>query len=381
MAATPAAPPAAPAPTFDFNLSSINELLNQGNNAVITDERVAEIKNHFTSIRFRYGELIGRGGYGLAFSVRERVGVGVGGGRWRMLAVKRALRGENEGDLREEIKWMRRLSGSAPIARVIATRDDPAPPSRGARRFRQLVNRVRGKREGFLIGLKGPVLVVEYMENADLARLWTRLYQFDQLLPNRILWAFFLCFGDCADRWQRAWADGAWGYTRGKHHARRHGRLPRTHLVPVLKFIDFGKAKEDLGVETNALDICRVMLNMIARKVVVVGVARAVSTYKGYQTMATEILPQGNGARYPTLDDDLRDFLARCLAERPADRPSLAEMLATAEAAVSNKDAAPFAPNEALETDEAIRALLKRLVYDADTGVSLTAALGGGPPS
>lgn len=85
----------------------------------------------------------------------------------------------------------------------------------------------------------------------------------------------------------------------------------------------------------------------------------------GFSTKATEIMPEGNGAKYPTLDSDLRDFMARCMADEPGNRPSLAEMLEIAEAAVRNKTPETFEDSE-LETDRAIRDIIQEYIYDAD---------------
>lgn len=106
------------------------------------------------------------------------------------------------------------------------------------------------------------------------------------------------------------------------------------------------------------------MLVLIVRREV--RIRRAKSQYQGFETLATEILPHGNGANYPTLDPDLRALLARCLRVNPADRPGLQEMLQTAERAVRDREAAHYEPNEALETDDAINRTLQEVLYDAD---------------
>ena len=59
---------------------------------------------------------------------------------------------------------------------------------------------------------------------------------------------------------------------------------------------------------------------------------------EGFQTYAVPIL-----RGYPELDDDLRALLARCLAQDPANRPSLADLLGRAQAAVRSRTAASYA--------------------------------------
>lgn len=76
---------------------------------------------------------------------------------------------------------------------MIADRDD-VTTFVGTRRLRRLLMRgIIGQTSASLIGLSGPVLVMEYLENSDLARLHYRLNKYKADVPNRILWAFFLC--------------------------------------------------------------------------------------------------------------------------------------------------------------------------------------------
>lgn len=92
--------------------------------------------------------------------------------------------------------------------------------------------------------------------------------------------------------------------------------------------------------------------------------------YQGVDTSAAEILPAPHGhfdARYPTLDAELRDFLALCLASQPRDRPTLAAMLQTAEAGVRKGASAYGSSSSSRETDEFIAAVFRRMVYDGET--------------
>lgn len=143
-----------------------------------------------------------------------------------------------------------------------------------------------------------------------------------------------------------------------------------------------------------------------------VGPASRTAEHNGIRTLATEIVPKGNGAKYPTLDPELRDFLARCLAWKAEDRPDLSTMLTTAEDALRARTAAastdstdetdePATDTDSIDTnpdsndetgeatedpddvdetdeaikpldntnesDEAIRDMIQALIYDADT--------------
>ncbi|EMR65004.1 hypothetical protein UCREL1_8013 [Eutypa lata UCREL1] len=71
---------------------------------------------------------------------------------------------------------------------------------------------------------------------------------------------------------------------------------------------------------------------------------------------------------YPLLDAELRDLLARCMAQQPADRPSLPALLRTVQDAVSTRTAAWYSfppPDDRRETADGIRDFVRRAVYDA----------------
>ncbi|KAI0838059.1 kinase-like domain-containing protein [Hypoxylon sp. FL0890] len=349
------------------------------------DQIEAELRTHFAVQwrKYTFEGLLGRGAFGLTFRVVEKLSAD----KFRRLAIKRSLRPRQEDDLRNEIEWLKTLRGAEHIVRILASRDDresTAGPRRGRRtRLRHSPLNLQDS----LTGLYGPIVVLEYLENADITRLYNRLVQHDQLLPNRILWSFFLCLiracvalaypprgaEDEPNVLETVPTDGT--APSMIEHADLHtanimigevgGGFAEHNLVPPLKFIDFGRTREGFqGVSDNVWKISRIMINLIARQQV--RISAWISDYQGFETRATEILHHGNGAKYPTLDDDLRDFLARCLADEERDRPTLANMLEIAENAVKNKTAAAY-PGQAGETDEEIRNLLQRFIYDADT--------------
>ncbi|CAJ2500052.1 Uu.00g029050.m01.CDS01 [Anthostomella pinea] len=354
--------------------------------AELTEQRIAELRTHFDAQwRFKFETVLGRGSFGVAVRILERQAWG----RSRRLAVKRALQAASADDLRNEIRWLETLGGAVHIVRVVGTSDDPRPPTRGGRTLRRRLARLTRNKSSFLVGLGGLVLVMEYLENGDLSRLRERAFRHNQLLPNRVLWGFFLCL-------IRAVVGMAYPQIRGigaapkletiptdgtppgtLEHGDLHmgnvmvggmGDFAEHSLIPGLKIIDFGLAVEATGVEQNVSDVVKLMIETITRQVIFDIFDYQRSIHKGVETTATLVLPQGNGAiPYPTLDDDLRDLLARCVAVDARLRPTLAEMLETAQNAVMNKTAATYAPNDGLETDAAVEAVLKTLVYDADT--------------
>ncbi|KAI1141033.1 kinase-like domain-containing protein [Hypoxylon sp. FL0543] len=348
------------------------------------DDIEAELRTHFAVQwrRYTFERFLGRGAFGITFRLIERLSAN----KTRRLAVKRSLTPQREAELQNEIDWLKTLRGAEHIVRILATRDEPESIAMTGRARRRRTMNTRPGLEDSLEGLAGPVVVLEYLENADIAQLYMRLVQHDQLLPNRILWSFFLCLiracvalayppnlaEDEPNVLETVPTDGT--APSKIEHADLHagnvmigeiGGFEEHILVPPLKFIDFGRTREGFqGVSDNVWKISRIMINLIARQQV--RISAWITEYKGFETRATEILHHGNGARYPTLDDDMRDFLARCLADEERDRPTLADLLYTAETAVRNKTAAAY-PGQAGETDQEIRRLLQRFIYDADT--------------
>ncbi|KAI0377255.1 kinase-like domain-containing protein [Hypomontagnella monticulosa] len=340
-----------------------------------------DLRSHFAvqGPRFTFQGPLGWGAYGVTVCVVEQLARN----RSRRLVVKRALRSRGENDLKGEIEWMKRLRGGEHIVRLIASRDDTQGPS-ARRRARWRFFR-RSDVEESLEGLLGPVAVMEYLENGELSKLFNRVVRNNFLLPNRILWSFFLCL-------IRACVALAYPPERGENepnvleriptdgrpeskieHADLHlgnimvgnpGGFAEHAIVPPLKFIDFGRTRDGFqGSSDNLYKLSRTMLNLIAQQNVKTG--RWIIEHKGVRTRATEILPHGNGPNYPGLDPDLQDLMARCMAVDSDDRPGLGEMLRITENAVYSKTPESFKrPHQ--ETDDAIRDVVQRYIYDAD---------------
>jgi hypothetical protein len=45
----------------------------------------------------------------------------------------------------------------------------------------------------YLVGLEGPMIVMEYLENGQMQTFANRLEESGKTLPNRVLWRIFLC--------------------------------------------------------------------------------------------------------------------------------------------------------------------------------------------
>ncbi|RYO88794.1 hypothetical protein DL766_002975 [Monosporascus sp. MC13-8B] len=362
---------------------------------------VDELRTHFSTVRiWEFETLLQEGAYGVVVRIKKKPGLFVG---VRRLAVKRALGEDEQNQLRNEIKRLKKLRGAEHIVRIVAARDDinsteknesnglesnDGGPERGFARRRKLSVKLRFSRlirlfkkkraDHYLVGLHGPVIAMEYLENGTFRRLMARAKRHDVHLPNLMFWSFFLCLiRACVamaypmeasegepNRLETIPKDGR--QSPDLYHGDLHvgnlmlgdpgGRFPEHKIVPVVKSIDFGSTAEMQGGR---------ILNLIARGDV--PVLRCNSTYEGIQTMATEILPTEHGHKYPTLDEELRHLLARCLAIQPDNRPRLQEMLQTIEIAVKTKTAGEFAPYHTRETDVAITNTLQLLVYDAST--------------
>ncbi|KAK6958318.1 hypothetical protein Daesc_001116 [Daldinia eschscholtzii] len=275
----------------------------------------AELRSHFAvqHHKFVFGELLGRGAFGLAFSIIEKLSHN----RTRRLVVKRSLKPRGEDDLRNEIEWLKTLRGAEHVVRLLASHDEPHPTTA-------------------CVGLAYPPNGGEDDPNQL------------ETIP-----------GDGTQPRRTEHADlSAANSTAG-------GGFQEHDVIPPLKFIDFGRTREGFkGIPDNIRGILRIMVNLIARKEV--RISAWITEYQGFETRATEFLHHGNGANYPTLDDEIRDFLARCLAWEESDRMSLQDMLRIAENAVRTKTAAAY-PDATGETDEAIRELVQQFIYNADT--------------
>ncbi|RYP76325.1 hypothetical protein DL769_003665 [Monosporascus sp. CRB-8-3] len=321
---------------------------------------VDELRTHFSTVRgWEFETLLQEGTYGVVVRIKKKPDLFVG---VRRLAVKRAL-GENEqNQLRNEIKSLKKLRGAEHIVKIVAARNDinstennernglerndGGPETNIARRgksrlkvrFARFMRLFKKRADHYLAGLNGPVIVMEYLENGTFGRLMARAKRHDIHLPNLMLWSLFLCLVRACvamaypieapegepNRLETIPKDGR--QPSDLYHGDLHvgnlmlgdpgGSFQEHRIVPVAKFIDFGSTR---------------LLNLIARGDV--PVLRCKSIYKGIQPMATEILPTENGDKYPMLDEELRDLLARSLAIQPDNRPGLQEMVQTTERA------------------------------------------------
>lgn len=128
------------------------------------------------------------------------------------VAVKLPLAEPDYVSVIDEIKVLRNFRGAAHIVQLLAPTTDGPPPDEASTpmawfktftveagptgTLRKIVkNILRPPPAWYTIGpgLSAPALVLEYVENGSLFDLLTRISKLGIAVPNRMLWAFFLC--------------------------------------------------------------------------------------------------------------------------------------------------------------------------------------------
>ncbi|KAI0486728.1 kinase-like domain-containing protein [Xylaria cf. heliscus] len=335
------------------------------------------IRDHFNrNSSFEYEKVIGRGVFGVAYSIIERGFAR----RDQRLVVKRAPVELAYGELRNEIQTMSRLNGSAHIARVVAAGDD-GWNTRPTGILRRLAAGVFGRPEDMLTGLKGPSLVLEHLENGTMESLMDTLRKKGKSLPNRVLWSIYLClvracvamkfppeqpFNTESKLEEIPEDQSAPGnIVHNDILIGSIGDFPEHAIIPPVKMIDFGLSvvNNRNSEQQNLSDITKLIYYLIIGKNIYVGPEQTV--YNGISTGAIEILPVNGQVTYPMLDAELRDLVARSLAKDPAHRPGLAEVLKICKNAVETRTPGQYGINGPQETDTAISLFLQEVLYDA----------------
>ncbi|KAK5625274.1 hypothetical protein RRF57_000990 [Xylaria bambusicola] len=371
-------------------------------NIVMAEEeinaRAIEARNYFNNLmHFEYEDLVGNGAFGIAVRVKW-----TGVGRSRRFIVKRARNEDSARELRHEIDIMamggkgvalaekyayeidpadhttyaQNLNGAAHIASVIAYEDD----RRGGRRrryqqwrlrsrFARRVASIFGRRvpSYFLVGLPGPSLALEYLENGTMDRFRKKLDENNDIVPNRILWRIFLCWAD-----SKLEEFGNIPPSRLVHGDMHPGNMlfgtigdfPEHDIVPPVKLIDFGLSfRNPVGVMWNISDIAKNMMWLIIQRLVPLGVWPL--DYNDIVTEGAPLLDAQWAPKTRHLDPELLDILLRCLAQSPLDRPTLAQLLQVAKDAVQNRDQEYYGAEAFQESDVSIQRFVQQYIYDA----------------
>ncbi|KAJ8129931.1 hypothetical protein O1611_g3703 [Lasiodiplodia mahajangana] len=253
-------------------------------------------------------------------------------------------------------------------------------------------------------------IYMEYLQNGTLETLISRAVETGVVLPNRLLWRFFLCLiRTCiAMGWPPSQpADGTPANetaTGDPHGGLIHGDMHEGNvmlgdfdppddaeaehtLAPILKLIDLGAMRQvintadnmkkatannlfDIGilmVELVALDTTSAAVNIVPNA----AVARPVVFVEGgppVLTNGTVLLRNENTGimPFPTLDAALRNLICRCLATRPEDRPDTLQLAAFVVQCINERDATYYARLGFInETDSYVRDVIQELVFDA----------------
>ncbi|KAI1749458.1 hypothetical protein F4782DRAFT_549735 [Xylaria castorea] len=269
--------------------------------------------------------------------------------------------------------------------------------------------------------LKGPTLLMEWIENGLLWDFYEKRSELDEPLPNRLLWSLFLCL--CRIVVGLAWPPRDLGkQVRGKPalevipplnergerppksrllHGDFHGQNimidklePLEHKsVPLLKLIDFGMSRDlpvranelqDIVVKTNIRAIGEVMLGLL-RGNVSGGPGMMDITYNGqprrinsYATdldklstkyKAPAVMVAKHQDRIDNLDPEIRSLVAACVAVRVEDRPNIENLLSIVERNARNKRADDYRGYKYSnnETDAAIKRIVEETMFNVQS--------------
>ncbi|KAI1094463.1 kinase-like domain-containing protein [Rostrohypoxylon terebratum] len=364
------------------------------------------LKDHFSYVpEWKYERIIGEGSGSIAYLIKSKHR---SLGRHRRVVIKRGTSELGDEELRIEMAWLELVRGAEHICTMLACRDDKEIPQTSAiqtgltfvkrifakqgnlrRRVRKVLRRSTLDDELQLRELAPwPVIVLEYMPHGDLKRMVERAKRYNIAVPNRLLWSIFLCLvrACIGMAYHQALPEGSQTRTETipagqNQHSLVHGSMNLSNIMignpfarfgehtlgPVAKLIDLGMAAtatDGQGVRYNLWDVSAIMMTLVTLDITW-GVSPR-TTYRGIQTNATPILGDAGKTRYPLVDDDLRDLLARCLAQNPLHRPGLRDMLAELELRIT-KSAENFPFNlRPGEEDVAVSRFISRCIYDAD---------------
>ncbi|KAI0870108.1 hypothetical protein GGS24DRAFT_476506 [Hypoxylon argillaceum] len=363
-----------------------------------------EMKASFASSRlWEFERSLGNGSFGATMLLKDKDPLNRRG--HRRVVLKRVIQEQlGNQDFAAEIGALKAMRGNAHHVQILGATDDVAefaPTYRS--RFNRAVKRFVG---AFKVGLfsnptsnvframsvtRGPAMLLEFVENGDLIRFQMRADALGIILPNRLLWSFYLCFVRAViglayprdgppDAPQETEEIGVNGRPRGITHndiatrnivvGESEGVLSEHFPAPKLKLIDFGMAREgndvDYAITRNTTMISGVMLALIKGSPDVVWNGAHPVLHNGNWTYAVDMLPPLNqrGNSTANLDPDLRDLLADVMAANEAQRPSLAQLLRRVQEGAA-KPAAAYLDRWLEESDHTIERILNQIINDA----------------
>ncbi|KAI5920676.1 kinase-like domain-containing protein [Camillea tinctor] len=347
----------------------------------------SKVKEVFTSnSRFAFEKDLATGtsGFGILFKETDRSGTS------RRFVVKRSVEEDWDADIQNERAWLQKMQKVEHIVNLVTITDNPILPYNG---------------QG---GLSGVSIIMEYMENGTVRQFLDRVGS--EPLPNRLLWAIFLCL-------TRACIGMAYPTPNPKdedtaspeiplegvvpltlaHRDMHDGNLmfggldPKQQehsLVPIVKLIDFDRAMlmpeqvsapkdTDIVSYDGVLNLSQlrspygVRNTGIDQNIIGAGIAmsRIITNSKSLPVHLCREQMR-NSTTYSYLDNDLRLLIVRCLAVDPKNRPRLEELLARLHGAISARNQAYYANIGAMadrERDETLSKIVSNYIFNGDT--------------
>ncbi|KAI1637990.1 kinase-like domain-containing protein [Biscogniauxia mediterranea] len=349
-----------------------------------------KVKEFFTSddrFVFEKDLATGTSGFGILFKETDKKGSS------RRFVVKRSVEEEWDADIQNELNWLQKMQYVKHIVNLVTVTNNPILPQNG---------------QG---GLGGVSIIMEYMENGTIRQFLDRAS--GETLPNRLLWAIFLCLiractgmayppprpDDDGNLPAEIPLEGVIPSTLA-HRDMHDGNLMfdcldpkhREHsLVPVVKLIDFDRAtlmpdqvvapkdneiasfdgllnlsqlRSPYGVRNTGIDENIISAGIVMTRIITNSKSLPLPLYR-------EQIRDPN--IFPSLDNDLRLLILRCLAVDPENRPRLEELLTQLHEGLSTKTQAYYANNKAMadrERDETISEIVSKFILNGNTTVS-----------
>ncbi|KAI0455310.1 kinase-like domain-containing protein [Xylaria acuta] len=362
------------------------------------ERSAAEIERSFSSSQlWEFEQFLGNGSFGVVVLLRDKNPL-LPFDQRRVVLKQPIIEEKGAEELLKEISALKRLRGSFHIGQLLASCDDVAAANSSTSSglgvlgtpLSAVFDTLRETR------LKGPALLLEYLENGSLSKLAYRARAYKSVrgteirLPNRLLWSFYFCLVRACvgmayppespensplvletippDREPLGLAHGDIAFRNIMMGDRDPVGPPEHHLAPQLKLIDFGcmrvfPLRALNTIKENISDISLVILDLICLNNQNDGMV-SYGVFNGIRTMADVIVPQPDSDPFPHLDHELRDLIIQAMAVASVDRPSLGEMLRRTEQGMQ-KPPSLYPGQELAESDHLVEEIIQVLVFNA----------------
>ncbi|KAI0095403.1 hypothetical protein F4814DRAFT_187787 [Daldinia grandis] len=355
-----------------------------------------------TPKRFRFEKVVGVGAYGIAWRLLYKPRNPTGGaGKVQRLVMKmdrhHATRGLGDdggtGSISEEGMYLSILQWAMHVVHLIQPPNDP---------LRKVIKGItpHGIRQGEWI-------YIEWLENGTVGTFVDRAYEKDRQLPNRMLLRLFLCLirigialawppaGPGADGKPQLETIGPGPARKIVHNDLHDGNVmfgafesdsdEEHDLVPIIKAIDFGLAREYPAHRKSF------QLNGEPENVFDFGVLMAAMSTLN-RSSAFDLLPRREGADFynpggdempilvaasfmipdtepnNTIEPELRYMIVSCTAVKPDERPTLADLEGRVTEMIEMRDEEWYKSynlNSRDESDDNIEEIIQELLFDA----------------